>query len=79
MDLGEIRWGGMKWIDLSQGREQWRAHVNTAMNLRVGKFLSSGIRDGFSSRAQLHEQEYKYMYNMSEKLRPTKYAVPSFY
>jgi hypothetical protein len=35
MDLREIGWGGMDWIDLSQDRDQWRALVNTAMNLRV--------------------------------------------
>jgi hypothetical protein len=35
MDLIEIGWGGMKWIDLAQDRDQWRALVNTAMNLRV--------------------------------------------
>jgi hypothetical protein len=27
--------GGMDWIDLAQGRDQWRALVNTVMNLRV--------------------------------------------
>jgi hypothetical protein len=35
MDLREIGWGGMEWIDLAQDRDQWRALVNMAMNLRV--------------------------------------------
>jgi hypothetical protein len=35
MALGEIRWGGMDWINLVQDRNQWRALVNTVMNLRV--------------------------------------------
>jgi hypothetical protein len=36
MDLKEIEWGGMDWIDLAQGGDQWRrALVNTVMNLRV--------------------------------------------
>jgi hypothetical protein len=35
MDLREIGWDGMEWIDLAQDRDQWRAFVNTAMNLRV--------------------------------------------
>jgi hypothetical protein len=35
MNLREIRWGGMDWIDLVQNRDQWRALVNTAMNLLV--------------------------------------------
>jgi hypothetical protein len=35
MDLREIGWYGMDWIDLAQDRDQWRALVNTEMNLRV--------------------------------------------
>jgi hypothetical protein len=35
MDVGEIEWDGMDWIDLAQDRVQWRALVNKVMNLRV--------------------------------------------
>jgi hypothetical protein len=35
MDLREIGWDGGDWIDLAQGRDQWRALVNAVMNLRV--------------------------------------------
>jgi hypothetical protein len=35
MDLREIGWGDMDWIDLAQDRDQWRALVNTVMNLQV--------------------------------------------
>jgi hypothetical protein len=35
LDLREIRWDGMDWIHLAQDRDQWRALVNTVMNLRV--------------------------------------------
>jgi hypothetical protein len=35
MDLRGIGWGGMDWIDLDQDRDQWRALVNTVMNLRA--------------------------------------------
>jgi hypothetical protein len=34
MDLREIGWGGMDWIDLAQDRDHWRVLVNT-INLRV--------------------------------------------
>jgi hypothetical protein len=35
MDLREIRIDGANWIRLAQDRVQWRAFVNTVMNLRV--------------------------------------------
>jgi hypothetical protein len=37
MDLREREkgWDGMDWIDMAQDRGQWRALVNTVMNLRV--------------------------------------------
>jgi hypothetical protein len=35
MDLGDIGWDDMDWIDLDQDRDQWRALVNKVMNHRV--------------------------------------------
>jgi hypothetical protein len=35
IDLRGVRRYGIDWIDLAQYRDQWRAIVNTAMNLRV--------------------------------------------
>jgi hypothetical protein len=35
MDLREIGWDDVDWIDLAQDRYQWRALVSTVMNLRV--------------------------------------------
>jgi hypothetical protein len=35
MDLREIGIDGANWIRLAQNRVQWRAFVNTLMNLRV--------------------------------------------
>jgi hypothetical protein len=39
MDLREIVYGGMIWIHLAQVGDQWRAVVNTAMNLGFHKVL----------------------------------------
>jgi hypothetical protein len=35
IDLSEIGWGDMNWINLAQARDQWRALVNTVMDLRL--------------------------------------------
>jgi hypothetical protein len=35
MDLGEVGWNGVDWIDLAQDRDRWRAYFNAVMNLRV--------------------------------------------
>jgi hypothetical protein len=31
MDLREIGWDGVDWIDMAQDRDQWRAFVNTVL------------------------------------------------
>ena len=31
----EMSCGGMDWLDLAQGRDRWRARLDTVMNLRV--------------------------------------------
>jgi hypothetical protein len=28
-------WSGLDWMDMAQDRDQWRALVNTVLNLRV--------------------------------------------
>jgi alpha-glucosidase (family GH31 glycosyl hydrolase) len=35
LDLGEIGWGGVEWIQLAEDRDRWRAVVSAVMNLRV--------------------------------------------
>jgi hypothetical protein len=35
MDLREIGWDGVDWIQLAQDKDQWRGLVNTVMNLLV--------------------------------------------
>jgi hypothetical protein len=51
----------MKWYgltDLVRDRDQWRALVNTVMNLQVlqntGRLFSSCTTDSFSRSAQFH-------------------------
>jgi hypothetical protein len=39
VDIREIEWDVMNWIDLAQDRDQWRVLVNTVMNLRIDKML----------------------------------------
>jgi hypothetical protein len=35
MDLGEVGWSDVDWIDLAQDRNRWRVVVNSVLNLRV--------------------------------------------
>jgi hypothetical protein len=35
MDLQEVGWEGMDWIDMAQDRDRWRALVCVVMKLRV--------------------------------------------
>jgi hypothetical protein len=35
MDLREIGWESVEWMHVAQFRNQWRALVNTVMNLLV--------------------------------------------
>jgi hypothetical protein len=35
MDLQEVGWEGVVWIDMAQDRDRWRALVSAVMNLRV--------------------------------------------
>jgi hypothetical protein len=49
---GGEEWGDMDWILLAQDRDQWRAHLNEVMNLRlrlnVRDFLSDYTTGGLS-------------------------------
>jgi hypothetical protein len=69
IDLREIGWEGMDWIDLAQDRDQWRALMNRVMNLgmNAGKFLSSFTIGGFSRRAQLDEVSHSLDLKFSQR------------
>ena len=45
IDLLDVGWESIGWINLAQNRDRWRALVNAVMNLRVpqkvGYFLTS--------------------------------------
>ena len=42
MDLKDIGWEGIDWIDLAEDKDKWQALVNTAMNIRFPHFFSNG-------------------------------------
>jgi len=35
INLQEVRWGCVDWIDLAQDKKSWRALVKAVMNLRI--------------------------------------------
>jgi hypothetical protein len=35
MELREVEWKGMDWIDLAEDRDRRRAFINAVMNIRV--------------------------------------------
>jgi hypothetical protein len=42
MDLQEVGWEGLDWIDMAQDRDRWRALVNAVMNFgfhKIQEFL----------------------------------------
>jgi hypothetical protein len=58
MNLPEVEWGGIDWIDMARDMDMWQAVVSSVINLRVpkntGNFLSSLGRFSFSGRTLFH-------------------------
>jgi hypothetical protein len=61
MGLKEIWCEGADWIQLAQGRVQWRALVDTVMNIRVPQktwnFLTSWVTTSVSRRTLFHNSK----------------------
>ena len=57
IDLQEVGWGAMDWIELAQDRDRWWTLVNAVINLWVpsyaGNFLTSCKSVSFSRRTPL--------------------------
>jgi len=58
IDLREIRWEGVDWINLAQDWDQWQALMKMVMNLcvplKAGNVLTSWVTMSFSRRTLLH-------------------------
>jgi hypothetical protein len=54
MDLREMGWDGIDWIDVANDRDQWRALVNTVMNHRVPSVMSELICVCYASQTRFH-------------------------
>jgi hypothetical protein len=58
MDLREVGYGYVDWMELAQDRDKWLSLVSAVMNLRVpynaGNFLTSCRPVSFSRRTLLH-------------------------
>jgi hypothetical protein len=75
MDLEETGSEGVDWIHLAQDRDQWRALVNTVMNLRVHNMLGISwvdeqllaSQEGFSCMELVKRisQSVSYLFNYS--------------
>jgi hypothetical protein len=53
MDLGEVGWSDVDWIDLAQDRNRWRAVVNSVLNLQVPRNAGK-LSSGLSISVRLH-------------------------
>jgi hypothetical protein len=58
VDVRETGWGDIGWIHLTQDRDQWKALVDTRLNLRipysVAKFMCGWTIGSYSTRTQFH-------------------------
>jgi len=68
MDLQEMGWGGIDWIDLAWNRDRWRAIVNAVANepsgsIKAMKFLTCLELVRFSRRTLLHGFSYVTSYH----------------
>jgi hypothetical protein len=77
IDLREIWWGGMDWIDLAQDRDQWRALVNTfgIYNMLGNSWVAAQLA---TSQEELSSMEL--VRNVSVYVDPLHFIIlPNFY
>jgi hypothetical protein len=56
MDLQQVGWGGMDWIDMAQDRDRWWAVVSAVMNLQT-RGISWQAEDLLASQEELCSME----------------------
>ncbi|KAJ4449068.1 hypothetical protein ANN_00463 [Periplaneta americana] len=86
MDLREVGYDGRDWINLAQDRDQWRAYVRAAVNLRFLKsqlrvFENKVLREIFGAKRdevtgewrKLHNAELHALYSSRDIIRNIKF------
>ncbi|KAJ4434360.1 hypothetical protein ANN_22919 [Periplaneta americana] len=80
MDLREVGYDDREWINFAQDRDQWRAYVRAAMNLRVKVFENKVLRKIFGAKRdevtgewrKLHNTELHALYSSPDIIRDIK-------
>ncbi|KAJ4445714.1 hypothetical protein ANN_12399 [Periplaneta americana] len=77
MDLRKVGYDGRDWINLAQDRDQWRAYVRAAMNLRL--WFRYGDHRRANNAAQLALRVNKWSWLLYDVLRELQRSALAFY